>query len=995
MITINKSNHVFVSNSHQDWKSVLPQIDLKVKDKTLRVIITSRHNIIEEAKNDMDKITMFKGKADHIVRLESSALSPNEMKDILQNIIERQDMEDEIQNLDIDLSECVRKARGVPNVFYGKKEGFVFGFPECASLFATETLIQHKSDFFKKPEHHFKAYIEQMYNAKDKVQFIKFLALVAVWAEKNRKVKEEDLQNPQKVSEHIQHIAEVFGRTIDDEFIEVMKSSLQTYAKYLLLYIDHSGEYTFSHNVIGEMVGVVLGKKKTLECIQLCPRGFLMERVAISSADNDVEEDEELRVHVKTHMHKDLCTKFVDMILRKNCNAIETETPRFEFDSFKRRGVRGNTIEMKPDIDFALLKHRAFKDTVFVKTFIQYLKERNLQEELFSMPVITMTGYFFDYGIKMDQTFTIYLPGYTLYNELNVLAKQLIERNVFQGDQVDALLLATHTGNKEMMRLLLSHGAKVAGDTIYVAMHKMYTKNVPENPEVLEVLLQKGVDVNDKGNIVHGNYPLIVAARKNFTLALSYLLKHGADPSAVNDSRMTALHKAVIYQHYDIIRHLLNANAPVNVKGGKFKRTPLHIASDKGDERALKMLLEKGADVKVKDYRGHYPVFLAAFRGHLGTVKILLQHDKQQEQLRIASYGPKSVIKGMYLYHVAVWKNNLDLLKVLFEVRANPNVKDFFGRTPFYFAIKNNRKSCIKLLLGNDANINIPEKQGYTPLHAAVYEGNAKLVAQLAPKVDINKTDKYGYTPLLLACEKGHVNVVNLLLKNPAAKIDTVTKRGDTVLHILRRRKGNTNNEDRYKRLLMEQLLLEHDPKLFETFKTTKNKKGVPVVKATELTKKERKVIATLKKQIISDFGDLSDDDELHPLRNTEGLNWYEDVVAEEDKESDSEDVETDEDMETDEMHDDKGDVPTPDTQTKNDEILIYVREPQDFKNVVNVENVNLDTTDTENKTGESQTKHNDNVEDVENMDVDETQDQASVEQCSNSPQSVSAEKML
>ena len=101
----------------------------------------------------------------------------------------------------------------------------------------------------------------------------------------------------------------------------------------------------------------------------------------------------------------------------------------------------------------------------------------------------------------------------------------------------------------------------------------------------------------------------------------------------------------------------------------------------------------------------------------------------------------------------------------------------------------------------------------------------------------------------------------------------------------------------------------------------------------------------------------------MHPLRNTEGLNWYEDVVAEEDKESDSEDVETDEDMETDEMHDDKGDVPTPDTQTKNDEILIYVREPQDFKNVVNVEHgVNLDAADTENKTGESQTKHNDNV---------------------------------
>ena len=131
-----------VSLDHErlsDWKRVLNDIEQRAKDNELQVIVTSRRYIIEEAKEDMDKITMFNN---NNVHLDSRYLTANEMKQILNAILERNGIQE-----DVNLNDCVAKARGVFNFF---------GFPECAVLFATETLITRGPDFFKRPECHFK-----------------------------------------------------------------------------------------------------------------------------------------------------------------------------------------------------------------------------------------------------------------------------------------------------------------------------------------------------------------------------------------------------------------------------------------------------------------------------------------------------------------------------------------------------------------------------------------------------------------------------------------------------------------------------------------------------------------------------------------------------------------------------------------------------------------------------------------------------------------------
>ncbi|XP_052798670.1 uncharacterized protein LOC128230442 [Mya arenaria] len=839
-----------------DWEPYLPEMERAAKQKRLRIIITTRHYIKEEALEELDKPTMFDDKEGYVLLLSSTKyMTFDEKKDILVSRAKKNNSEDMINTHRIKYEDCVKKAEGVMNLQEGQRADFVFGFPQCATLFVgSEALIKLGPGFFSKPEIHFKTYIDQLYKGRDEEQFHKFLALVIVWAKQDMRMKEHDLQNAKKVSDHVKYVANCFGIDVTNSFLETLKSSLKSHVHDLLLLIDHSGEYTFSHNVNGDMVGVVLGSHKPLECIELCPRDFLMERVTIAPARED-----ELRVVVKQSDYEALCEKLAKMIGRKDCNLVAKEPPHHEFQQLQRKGPRSNTVDALSDIDFGILKHSAFKDEEFVKIFIRYIREKHLDQDLFTVPVMKMTGYFLDYGINMTEM-VMYLPGYTLYSGLSVLAKELIEQEVFPKNQVDPLLLATHSGDIGMMELLLNHGAKVSGDTIYVAMHKK--ENTFDSNKVLDTIVEyQGIDINDKGNAVNGNYPLIVAARKGFTYAVKCMLQHGADPSVKNDKNLTALHKAVIYKHDHIIQLLIDHNSPLDAKGGKFKRSPLHIAADLGMDRIVAKILIKGANVKIKDHRGHYPIFLAAIRGHFKTVRVLLKHDKSQDNLRIASYGKKSFIKGMSLFHVAVWKNDRKLIQLLIDEKANPNVKDFFGQTPLFYAIMAGKKTAMRMLF-QYADKTMPQKQGYTPLHAAIHKGNIKLVAKLAAEVDVNALDKYGRTPLHVACEKGNVNAVNILLNKHNADPLMVTKRGDTVFHILRRMKGNKSHEDHCNRRLIEMLLLEAHPAIFDHVKSMPNNKDVSITDSLNLTPKDLTTIQVLKQGIKSDFGEISDDDD-------------------------------------------------------------------------------------------------------------------------------------
>lgn len=114
---------------------------------------------------------------------------------------------------------------------------------------------------------------------------------------------------------------------------------------------------------------------------------------------------------------------------------------------------------------------------------------------------------------------------------------------------------------------------------------------------------------------------------------------------------------------------------------------------------------------------------------------------------------------------LAVGKNNLDLVKLLVEHGANPNIKyidevgDTEGYTPFLLAIQNNNFDMVKLLVEHGANVNSEADCGDTPLSLAVERNNFEMVKYLVEHgANVNRKDKEcadlgdgSDTPLLLA----------------------------------------------------------------------------------------------------------------------------------------------------------------------------------------------------------------------------------------------------
>lgn len=112
----------------------------------------------------------------------------------------------------------------------------------------------------------------------------------------------------------------------------------------------------------------------------------------------------------------------------------------------------------------------------------------------------------------------------------------------------------------------------------------------------------------------------------------------------------------------------------------------------------------------------------------------------------------------------AIYYKEIDFLKILLINKADPNICEYYGLSPFTIAviIHQNNIEYIKLLIQYGANINIGT---INSLHILAKIGNWKLlefILKYHPFIDI--IDHYNNTPLMYASVKGHLNCIKLLL---------------------------------------------------------------------------------------------------------------------------------------------------------------------------------------------------------------------------------------
>ncbi|MHB9148260.1 MAG: ankyrin repeat domain-containing protein, partial [Candidatus Amoebophilus sp.] len=240
------------------------------------------------------------------------------------------------------------------------------------------------------------------------------------------------------------------------------------------------------------------------------------------------------------------------------------------------------------------------------------------------------------------------------------------------------------------------------------------------------------------------------------------------------------------------------------------------------------LLLDKGADVNMRNKCGQAPIELALGRFDIDMVRLLLKQQNIQSRISIYNGGGKLLLNlaieranmvnkekfteltDLLLDHLntsdvlnkqdsitkqtplllAMHYNQPELAKKLLEKGVNPNIKDNQGRNALHLAVTHNQKELAEQLIAKNIELDIKDDKGDTLLHMAVSLSSSKEVAKLL----INKFKESGIsldilghkevTPLhrAAASQGDNVEIVTALLE-AGAQLDLIDKDQQTPLH--------------------------------------------------------------------------------------------------------------------------------------------------------------------------------------------------------------------
>ena len=272
-----------------------------------------------------------------------------------------------------------------------------------------------------------------------------------------------------------------------------------------------------------------------------------------------------------------------------------------------------------------------------------------------------------------------------------------------------------------------------------------------------ERLLAAGADAKAENDA--GKVPFEIAVEAEHAAVAAILLRAAAGVNGEDKKRWKPLHWAIVADEWDLVKAFIEEGADLNA--GRHQsvldiamqmedelqlikvfiavksvdttfagnRTVLMWAVRYGQTEAVKLLVEKGADLNIQSKSGETALMSAARTGRTEIVKILVEggadlniQDYQNEWtalMEAARYGHKEIVK------------------ILIDNGADLDSEDWIGTTALMYAVATEQRGMVKYLIDNGANPNYKNSYGDTALGIAERNGYQEII-------DILRTTQQG-----------------------------------------------------------------------------------------------------------------------------------------------------------------------------------------------------------------------------------------------------------
>lgn len=227
-------------------------------------------------------------------------------------------------------------------------------------------------------------------------------------------------------------------------------------------------------------------------------------------------------------------------------------------------------------------------------------------------------------------------------------------------------------------------------------------------------------------------------------------------------------------------------NTQYEAIGCKMPTLPLNVAAHYGDNDLIKLFLEHGADVNHAGVSEETALHAATKKGHIETVKLLLDKDADMNAIYNKTYKAEDFIshgRDAHAIELAAENGHNDLIELFISKGVEINRTDSFGNTPLSLASENGHLGTVELLLSKGLDVNAKDGLKQTALHKAAHNGHKDVVELLLSKnADVSLLDDCERPAIIHAAQGGRKNVFETFLAH-GCDVNMPNGLGSTSLH--------------------------------------------------------------------------------------------------------------------------------------------------------------------------------------------------------------------